>query len=272
MPYREETIGNCRLILGDSREIIQDFPDKSIDFIFTDPPYGHANNNNDLAHKREVIFYGAETVEEPRPIINDNRDESDALYIWLFSEANRLLDAGCCLACCCPGGGPNVTHARIILWLDELFGHKQTVVWHKSGFGPGMGWHYRRSYEFVLIGQKPGAACRWFDDTKTVENIIRINKILPRKNEHSTEKPVELSAHFIKLHTKVDDIVLDPFMGSASTGVACVELGRKFIGIDIDPKWYDLARRRIEAVYVRGYHKREPLLAETKAKGFFGDI
>ena len=55
--------------------------------------------------------------------------------------------------------------------MDGIIGFKQMVVWDK---GPiGMGWHYRRSYETVLVGEKPGAACRWFDDSQQIENIIR---------------------------------------------------------------------------------------------------
>lgn len=118
------------------------------------------------------------------------------------------------------------------------------VVYDK---GPmGMGWHYRRSYETVLVAEKPGAACRWFDTTKRVENIIRkFRKIIPSKDQHPTEKPVELGSHFIGLHTAPGHLVLDPFMGSGTTGVACIQTGRKFIGIEIDPTYFEIACKRI---------------------------
>jgi len=123
------------------------------------------------------------------------------------------------------------------------------VVWDK---GPmGMGWHYRRSYETVLVGQKRGGKCRWFDETKRIENIIRpgsgIRKIIPRKNQHPTEKPVELSGHFIGLHSQPRERVLDPFMGSGTTGVACVNTSRKFIGIEIEERYFEVAKERIKA-------------------------
>ena len=123
------------------------------------------------------------------------------------------------------------------------------IVWDK---GPmGMGWHYRRSYETVLVAEKPGAACRWFDDTNAIENIIRpgyfgIRKIIPRADEHPTPKPPELAALFIRLHTRKDDVVLDPFMGGNSTGIAARLLGRKFIGIEIDRTWFEYSLRRLE--------------------------
>lgn len=120
----------------------------------------------------------------------------------------------------------------------------------------GMGWHYRRSYETVLVAQKPGAACRWFDESSAVENIIRpgtlgIRKILPQRDDHPTPKPPELARHFIRLHTTPGQTVLDPFMGGGSTGVAAIEEGRKFTGIEIEPRWFDLACERIADALTR---------------------
>lgn len=122
------------------------------------------------------------------------------------------------------------------------------VVWDK---GPmGMGWHYRRSYETVLVGEKPGAACRWYDQTNQIENIIRpwgkIRKIIPQANEHPTAKPIELGAHFIGLHSLPGHVVLDPFMGRAATGVAAIQMGRRFIGIECDQEHYAEAVVRME--------------------------
>lgn len=123
------------------------------------------------------------------------------------------------------------------------------IVWDK---GPmGMGWHYRRSYETVLVSQKPGAACKWHDRTGTVENIIRpggaIRKIIPSNTDHPTPKPVELYRHFINLHSQTGDVVLDMFMGSGPCGVASTQGGRKFIGIEIDRTFFDMAVNRIES-------------------------
>jgi hypothetical protein len=88
---------------------------------------------------------------------------------WSFTEADRLLAKGGC--CCCGGGGPDPHFARWSLWLDEAVGFKQMVVWDK---GPmGMGWHYRRSYETVLVGEKRGGKCRWYDDSQTIERFVQ---------------------------------------------------------------------------------------------------
>ena len=122
------------------------------------------------------------------------------------------------------------------------------IVWGK---GPmGMGHHYRRSYETVLVATKKGAACKWYDNSKRIENIIRpgqygIKKIIPSKDQHPTEKPTELSGHFLRLHSAPDDIVLDPFMGSGTTLRAAKDLGRKAIGIEIEEKYCEIAAKRL---------------------------
>jgi DNA modification methylase len=181
---------------------------------------------------------------------------------WLFVAARRLLDSGCCCCCCCGGGGPDPQFARWSLWLDEVLDFKQMVVWDK---GPmGMGWHYRRSYETVLVAQKPGGACKWFDTSGKIENIIRpgyrgIKKIIPQATDHPTPKPPELARHFIRLHTKPGDLVLDPFMGGGSTAVAAIAEGRRFVGVELDPAFFDMACRRIEKAQRQGqlFNSRE---------------
>jgi site-specific DNA-methyltransferase (adenine-specific) len=69
------------------------------------------------------------------------------------------------------------------------------------------------------------------------------------KPEHETQKPIKLMKELVMLFSNPEQTVLDPFMGSGTTGVACVKLGRKFIGIELDDKYFDIACRRIEQAY-----------------------
>jgi len=237
-----------KIIQGDCLEVMRGMENNSIDCVVTDPPYGHNNNNGDLISRREAALGRGEynPQKNNRPILNDGPEAND-LFRNALTEFQRLLKPGCCCCCCGGGGGPDPQFARWSLWLDEAIGFKQMIVWDK---GPmGLGWHYRRSYEVVLVGQKKGAACKWYDTTRKIENIIRadknIRKIIPRKNQHPTKKPSELAAFFIGLHSQENDLILDPFCGSGSTGIACQKMGRKFIGIELNPKYCELARKRI---------------------------
>lgn len=121
-------------------------------------------------------------------------------------------------------------------------------------------WHYRRNYEMVLVGEVPGAPCRWYGG-RDVPNVVRISGIKPRADEHPTPKPVALVEWFLRLHTQPGDIVLDPFSGGGTTGVACKRLGRRFLGFELDPHWVDRANRRIEAE-----HERLGMVAPADAK------
>lgn len=241
-----ECADGITLICGDAREVFTTLDAASVDFIFTDPPYGHNNNNGDLIANWEKAL-GVECDEPPeaRPIANDGFDEASELVRWFFAESARVLKKPGC--CCCGGGGPDPQFARWSLWLNEHLEFKQMIVWDK---GPmGMGWHYRRSYETVLVATQPGK-CPWFDETKKVENIIRpgqygIRKIIPSANQHPTEKPPELAALFIDLHTEPGWLVCDPFMGSGSTAEAAKRLGRKFIGVELEGRYCDMAARRL---------------------------
>jgi len=239
-------IGNATLYHGDCLEVLPTL--SLVDCVITDPPYGHNNNNNDLIHRwEEALGVGKSPDEAARPIANDG-PEANELFKAALPMLHSIMRPGSCCCCCC-GGGPDPQFARWSLWMDEVFDFKQMVVWDK---GPmGMGWHYRRSYETVLVAQKAGAACNWQADKQDVENIIRpgqygIRKIIPQAHDHPTPKPVALASHFIGLHSKAGETVLDPFMGRGWVGQAASAMGRRFIGIEIDCEHFDHACERIE--------------------------
>jgi len=251
--FHRVQIGDCTLYRADCREVLPLLP--AVDFVFTDPPYGHNNNNGDLIHRWEqALGRPRDGGSNPRPIANDGAKETAELVGWFFEQLPKLLKSGCCCCCCCCGGGPDPQFARWSLEIDKHLDFKQMVVWDK---GPmGMGWHYRRSYETVLVAQKRGAACRWFDESDAIENVIRpgylgIRKVIPQKTDHPTPKPPELARHFMRLHTRPGDTVLDPFMGGGSTAVAAVHEARKFIGVEFEQEWFDIACRRIEQAYAQ---------------------
>jgi len=235
---------------ADCLAVLASMPDKCADMFFTDPPYGHNNNNNgDLIANREKALGQKKVADVARPILNDG-EEADGIFLLFLYRAKRILkDSCCCCCCCCGGGGPDPMFARWSLAMDRVMTFRQQVVWDK---GPiGMGWQYRRSTECVLVATKGKKSMRFFDDSHKIENIIRpgmhgIKKIIPSKRQHPTEKPVALPAFFIRLHSQPGETVVDPFMGHGSTGSACLKLGRKFIGIELDSDHCQKAAERLQ--------------------------
>jgi len=258
-PYYDED--GITIYHGDCRAVLPRIPSGTVDFIFMDPPYGHNNNNNgDLAHRWEealgLVRRGISEPGEARPIANDGPEAND-LVRFIFSECRRLLvRAGCCCCCCCcGGGGPDPQFARWALWMDEAIGFKHAVVWDKGGLG--MGWHYRRNYEFVLVAQIPGGATKWNGGNRT-SNVLRLSGIKPSADHHPTPKPVELPMHFIRLHSDAGDLVLDPVMGAGATLVAAKLLGRRAIGIEIEERYCEMAARRLAQSVLRFESPAQP--------------
>jgi DNA modification methylase len=231
-------VSEPRLILGDCVEAMRQLDAESVDMILTDPPYGHSNHDGDLNSRlndhREI---------ESKPIANDDPESFRAVMDAMLTEAARVLKRDCCCCCCCGGGGgPRPTFAWVADRMDRAglsFFH--SVIWDKRN--PGLGWRYRRQHEMVMVAHRDGGKLAWADDKVTARNIY--SELPPRDRSHPNEKPVSMMRHFIQLHTKPDDVVLDPFMGSGTTGVACVELSRTFIGIELDAEHFATAERRI---------------------------
>ncbi|MDO8707010.1 MAG: site-specific DNA-methyltransferase [Sulfuricaulis sp.] len=239
---RKEVIGNATLYLGDCLEILPTLAAESVDMVWTDPPYGHGNADGDMLSRRaEAVGDGYATQLEA--IANDGGEDMRRVVDGALSEAARLLKKDCCCCCCCGGGGPSPTFAWVAERMDRgglQFFH--SVIWDKKN--PGMGWRYRRQHEMVMVAHRKGGKLAWADENIKQPNIISLSK--PKEGEHPNEKPVALVERFIGLHTLRGHVVMDPFMGSGTTGVAAHRLERKFIGIEIEPRYFAIACERIE--------------------------
>ncbi len=237
-------IGDATLYCGDCITVMRHWPNAWVDMIWTDPPYGHNNQDGDvqerLRHHRGLPLL---------PIANDDADSMREVVDAMLTEAARVLRPDCCCCCCCGGGGPRPTFAWVADRMDQSglrFFH--SVIWDKKN--PGLGWRYRRQHEMVMVAHREGGKLLWADNNETARNVFGL--MPPRERHHPNEKPLALVNHFVQLHTVAGDTILDPFMGSGTTGVACAKLGRKFIGIEIDPKYFDIACKRIEDAYRQG--------------------
>ena len=235
---------------GDCLELMRALPDGCVPLIWTDPPYGHANQDGDLASAR-VGVDGARQ-QEAAPIANDRPEDYEPLLRGFIAEAARVMRPDSCCCCCCGGGGPSPTFARLAMWLDDALSFFHAVVWDKSGAGHGLGWRYRRNYEFVMVAHRRGGKLAWNEAAPAVPNVACVTP--PRDRMHPNEKPVDLVRWFIRNHTQPGDLVLDPFAGSGTTGVAAALEGREFLGFELDPKWVAVANARIakEAARAQG--------------------
>lgn len=240
----------------DCRKGLPQIPNGSVHMVLSDPPYGISWGDGDLSSCIEVVLGHAAPENNPdRTIANDDYESFKSVLLFFLDQTARVLskDSAVCCCCCGGGGGPRPVFADVAKWMDERLSFDQAVVWSKGGeirggmSGGGLGWRYRRNYEFVMVAHRKGGRMRWFDQSSAISNVISIPRIIPKADEHSTPKPLSLMELFLKLHTQPGDIVIDPFSGGGTTGVACERLGRRFVGFEIDPHWAEYGNKRIEA-------------------------
>lgn len=246
---REEIIGPCRLIQGDCLEVLPTLAAGSVDMIWTDPPYGHGNLDGDLQAARVRDGVKGARKRTAEPIANDAGEDFEKVMLRFLDESVRVLNRDCCCCCCCcmAGGGPTPTFAKVSQWIDQRMEFFQALVWDKSARGNGMGWRYRRNYEFVMVSHRKGGRLLWADDAMAVPNVLRHMPVIDRC--HPNEKPVGMIRDFIQWHTQKTHTVLDPFMGSGSTMVACIHEGRHGIGIEMDRRHFETAVRQVRRAW-----------------------
>ena len=226
----------------DCLEGMKQLSDSSVDLIVTDPPYG--------------IDYLSSRTDNHNKLENDSfADWQKNLPLWL-KEMKRVLKPTCC-CCCCGGGGKTPVTPIFIMEAIKEFNLIQTLVWVKV---IGVGWRYRPAYENIVVLSKDKDNYNFYDKSLKCSNVIKgINQDIPNSEEHPTQKPVELMMRLIKTHSKEGDLVLDPFMGSGTTAVACRILGRNFIGFEIDKKYHAMAEARLK-----------PYLNQVKLQNYIG--
>jgi len=217
-----------KIICGDCLTVMRDIPDKSIDLVLTDPPYG--------------INYLSHRTDNHDKLKNDGFEEwKQCLPLWMAEFKRVLTDTGCC--CCCCGGGKTPVTAIFTMEAIKHFNLIQTLVWKKH---IGLGWNYRPAYENIVVLSKSKDGYNFYDETKSCSNVIMgFNQDIPQKGEHPTQKPVKLMQYLLNIHSKENDIVLEPFAGGGSTLEACKNSNRKFIGIEISQNYVDIANKRL---------------------------
>ena len=208
---------------GDCLEVMDKLIEDGVkvDCILTDPPYGMNFKSN---HRRNAYS----------PIINDNNMNFLPSF---FQKAYDILNDNTHIYCFC--SWHNVDKFKVEF--EKHFKLKNIIVWEKNNTSMGdLRGSYAPKHEFILYGHKG----RRLRNGYRFPDIIKANKT--GNKLHPTQKPVDLLELFIKQSTNEEDVVLDCFMGSGSTGVACMNANRKFIGIELDENYFNIAKQRIE--------------------------
>ena len=235
---RKEVIGNATLYLGDARVIMLTLG--RFNHAMMDPPYEKIMHDSKSGMKGLVRPDGS---HHWKPLDFAPIDEIREEVVGWGEQCDGWFIAFC-------------TSEGVGRWADAInaspMRYKRACVWIKpdstpqmNGQGPAQG-----AEHFVTAWAGQGHA-RWNGGGKRGVYTHLVNNP-ERTGEHPTEKPRRLMSELVADFTQPDDLICDPFMGSGTTGVAAVMAGRRFVGIEINPLYFDIACRRIEDAQRQG--------------------
>jgi site-specific DNA-methyltransferase (adenine-specific) len=250
---------SVNLIHGDALVALKEMNDAIVDFVFADPPY-FLSNDGFTVKSGKAVSVNKGTWDKSQGF------ESEISFheSWI-SECLRVLK---------PNGTIAISGTYHSIYKCGFLLQKMDcrivndITWFKPNGAPALaGRNFTASHETILWASKGQKAKHTFNYVQSRDwevgndSIYRRGKQMrsvwsipttPKREKafgnHPTQKPLELLKRLIALCTSEGDLVLDPFCGSGTTGVACVLLGRNFIGIDLDQSYLELTAKRIESV------------------------
>jgi site-specific DNA-methyltransferase (adenine-specific) len=232
--------GDVTLYLGDCLEILPTLEAGSVDAVVTDPPYSSGGMfRGDRTQKTVLKYVQTDSVDTVRiDFSGDNRDQRAYLAwcsLW-FSACKAASHDGAIASCFSDW-------RQIPILTDAIqcggWVWRGLATWWKPGIRMQRG-RFSSSAEYIIYASLGVAD----DGDESPQNVYKSNPINGDDKNHIAEKPVDV-VNWASSVTPAGCVVLDPFMGSGTTGVACVQTGRKFIGIEIEPKYFEIAKKRI---------------------------
>ena len=251
-PVWSSPSGDVRLYPGDALEVLSRLPDESVDCVWTDPPYMLSNGGVTCVAGR-MVSVNKGSWDESRGIEADHRFN----LAWTAACRRVLKPTGAIWVT----GTLHVYPSVGMALQQNGFRLLNDIIWEKPNPPPNLGCRtFTHSTEVVLWASKSGKGSRHrytfnYDEMKqenggrqmkTVWRMKAPSASEKRFGKHPTQKPLALIDRCLRASTHEGDVVLDPFAGSGSTGVAAAKLRRRFIGIEIDPEFIGISARRLE--------------------------
>lgn len=246
---------------GDCLDLMKDIPDKSIDMILCDLPYGTT------ASEWDKLIPGDKLWRHYKRIIKDNGsillfacgsfvpmvmmsnlNDYKYKYVWIKNTATNFVHSK---------NRPMTKHEDILVFSKAPMGHKsllgdKRMIYNPQGLKPINKVKKASPNRFGTTAGIRKSHVKEYEQKYTnypSDVISDFPELSSSKKTHPNEKPISLLEYLIKTYTNENDIVLDNCMGSGSTGVACINTNRKFIGFELDEKYFEIAKNRLEENY-----------------------
>ena len=249
-------VNNVQLFKGDCLEIMKEIPSKSIDMILCDLPYGTTackwdvvipfeplweQYNRVIKNNGAIVLFGSEPFSSVLRMSNIKNYKYD--WIWEKSTSAGFVHAK---------NMPMKRHENISVFSLGKMGHKsqlgeKRMIYNPQGLIEVDKIHKRPTTGMVnVIGKRPSHKKEFKVKYENYPTSVLKFPNSNNKNVHPTQKPVNLLEYLIRTYTKEEETVLDNCMGSGSTGVACMNTNRRFIGIEKEEEYFEIAKERID--------------------------
>lgn len=232
-----------QLMHGNCLELMRQLPNDSVDLILCDLPYGTTRNKWDSALPLDALWReyrrvcrGAIVLTAQTPFDKvlgaSNLEMLRYEWIWQKTHSTGHLNAK---------RAPMKAHENVLVFYEKkptynpqmTHGHKRKTA-------------VKRQDESTVYGKQDFEPLAYDSTSRYPRSVLTFQSDKQRSNLHPTQKPVALMEYLIRTYTNLGDVVLDNCMGSGTTGVACLNTERRFIGMEMDDKYFQIAQKRIE--------------------------
>lgn len=229
-----------QIYLGNAYELIKDIPDKSIDLIITDPPYLIEGLHDDSG-----LLRGRKHSHNIQ--LRDN-NLGDGIDLKILDEFVRVLKKINIYLWC----NKEQIYDYLTYFVKERNCNWEMLIWAKDNPAPFLNGHYLKDKEYCLFFWEKGVKVNpSYKNGKTV--MLSKTNVQDKNNYlHPTIKPIEFIEKLIEVSSQRGGVILDPFLGSGTTALAAKHLGRNYIGFEINPKYYKIAKDRLQGINQKG--------------------
>ena len=211
-----------KLLNGDCLDLLKDIPSKSVDVLYTDPPYIPPEHSKTLTKYKKTL---------------SEMGILECFYKRYLEEIDRVLkDDGILLLYC-----NSDSYAMFYIHLYPYVKKMRCFVWDKISCS--LGYTFRHQHELILYGERMNMKCIKCG----TGDIFKYKVVKAKDKDHPAQKPVDLHKHILQNIVDKDKVVLDTFMGTGSIGLACKELGCDYIGMELEIEYFNLAKEKLNA-------------------------
>lgn len=247
--YYDNPQYSLRLLKGDCIEILNQARENSVDMIFADPPY-FLSNGGITCHAGKMVSVNKGKWDKSRGVAQNHEFNLE----WLRACQHALNPNGTIWV----SGTTHIIYSIGFAMQELGFKILNDIIWYKRNAPPNLSCRYfTHSTEIVLWAAKSERSKHYFNyplmkktnNGKQMRNVWEISSPSATEKKfgkHPTQKPVELLKRIILASTKEGDLILDPFCGSSTTGVAACLLNRRYVGIDLEKEYLELSKKRLD--------------------------